>query len=197
MSLIEMMENRRSVRAFNSEPVTDEELNKILQAAMLAPNGKGLKPWSFVTIRDEKTLRDLVNCRKGGAKMLETATAAIAVYSDSDVTDTFIEDSSLVMGWMHLMASDLGLGSCWLQLRLRPSNEEGVSAEEFVNRRLAVFSPQRGLEKFAADIVGGEQILLNPPVEHPCKRNFILPRRLEHGQHATEKIIAGRCQTGP
>ena len=68
--------------------------------------------------------------------MLETATAAIAVYSDSDVTDTFIEDSSLVMGWMHLMASDLGLGSCWLQLRLRPSNEEGVSAEEFVNRRL-------------------------------------------------------------
>ena len=136
MSLIEMMENRRSVRAFNSEPVTDEELNKILQAAMLAPNGKGLKPWSFVTIRDEKTLRDLVNCRKGGAKMLETATAAIAVYSDSDVTDTFIEDSSLVMGWMHLMASDLGLGSCWLQLRLRPSNEEGVSAEEFVNRRL-------------------------------------------------------------
>ena len=44
MSLIEMMENRRSVRAFNSEPVTDEELNKILQAAMLAPNGKGLKP---------------------------------------------------------------------------------------------------------------------------------------------------------
>ena len=92
MSLIEMMENRRSVRAFNSEPITDEELNKILQAAMLAPNGKGLKPWSFVTIRDEKTLRDLVNCRKGGAKMLETATAAIAVYSDSDVTDTFIED---------------------------------------------------------------------------------------------------------
>lgn len=136
MSLIEMMENRRSVRAFNNEPVTDDELNKILQAAMLAPNGKGLKPWSFVTIRDEKALRDLVNCRKGGAKMLETATAAIAVYSDSDVTDTFIEDSSLVMGWMHLMASDLGLGSCWLQLRLRPSNEEGVSAEEFVNRRL-------------------------------------------------------------
>lgn len=54
MSLIEMMENRRSVRAFNTEPVTDEELNKILQAAMLAPNGKGLKPWSFVTIRDKR-----------------------------------------------------------------------------------------------------------------------------------------------
>ena len=105
MSLIEMMENRRSVRAFNSEPVTE-----------------GLKPWSFVTIQDEKTLRDLVNCRKGGAKMLETATAAIAVYSDSDVTDTFIEDSSLVMGWMHLMASDLGLGSCWLQT---PSVQRG------------------------------------------------------------------------
>ena len=143
MSLIEKMQNRRSVRAFNNEPVTDEELKQILQAGMLAPNGKGLKPWSFVTIRDEKTLRDLVNCRKGGAAMLKTATAAIAVYSDSDVTDTYVEDSSLAMGWMHIMASELGLGSCWLQLRLRPSNEEGVTAEEFVNARLGAPTNQK------------------------------------------------------
>ena len=143
MSLIEKMQNRRSVRAFNNEPVTDEELKQILQAGMLAPNGKGLKPWSFVTIRDEKTLRDLVDCRKGGAAMLKTATAAIAVYSDSDVTDTYVEDSSLAMGWMHIMASELGLGSCWLQLRLRPSNEEGVTAEEFVNARLGAPANQK------------------------------------------------------
>lgn len=169
MSLIEMMKNRRSVRAFNNEPVTDEELNKILQAGMLAPNGKGLRPWSFVTIRDEKTLRDLVNCRKGGAAMLKTATAAIAVYSDSDTTDTFIEDSSLAMGWMHLMASELGLGSCWLQLRLRPSNEDGVTAEEYVNSRLGAPANQ----KVEALLVMGhidEAPKANEAAEMPCDK---------------------------
>lgn len=169
MSLIEMMKNRRSVRAFNNEPVTDEELNQILQAGMLAPNGKGLRPWSFVTIQDKETLQKLVDCRKGGAAMLKTATAAIAVYSDSDVTDTFVEDSSLAMGWMHLMASDLGLGSCWLQLRLRPSNQEGVSAEEYVNNLLG--APEN--QKVEALLVMGhidEAPKANEAVEMPCDK---------------------------
>jgi len=136
MNLTEIMQNRRSIRKFTAEPVSKEDIRKILEAAMLTPNGKGLRPWSFVVIDDEAMLRDLVHCRKGGAKMLETATAAVAVYSDSDKTDTFTEDSALALGYMQLMASDLGLGSCWLQLRLRPSDEEGVTAEEYVNSRI-------------------------------------------------------------
>lgn len=143
MNLLKSMKNRRSVRTYNSDPITDEALHDILRAGMLAPTGKGLRPWEFVVIRDEATLRDLIRCRKGGAKMLETATAAIAVYSDSDKTDTFVEDSSLALGYMHLMAAELGLGSCWLQLRLRPSDEEGVSAEEYVDKRLGAPANQR------------------------------------------------------
>lgn len=136
MSLLNIMQKRRSVRKYNAKQVTDEELNKVISAALLAPNGKGLRPWEFVTITDAEKLRELVNCRKGGAKMLETATAAIAVYSDGAKTDTHIEDSSIAMSYMLLEAAELDLGSVWLQLRLRPSNEEGVTAEEFVNARL-------------------------------------------------------------
>ena len=136
MSLMDTMLHRRSVRAYNKQPVTKEEIEKILSAALLTPNGKGLRPWEFVVIQDEKMLRELKSCRKGGAKMLETATAAIAVYSDKDRTDTTVEDSSLALGYMTLMATDLGLGSCWLQLRLRPSDVEDMTASEFVNARL-------------------------------------------------------------
>ena len=110
MGLLNTMQNRRSVRKYNTQPVTDEELNEVLSAALLAPNGKGLRPWEFVVIKNKDTLKELVNSRKGGAKMLETANVAVAVYS--------------------------GLGSVWLQLRLRPSNQDGVSSEEFVNARL-------------------------------------------------------------
>lgn len=136
MSILNVMQNRRSVRKYNDTPITDEELNKVISAALLAPNGKGLRPWEFVVIKDSAMLRELYNCRKGGAKMLESATAAIAVYSDGNKTDTYIEDSSIAMGYMLLEAAELGLGSVWLQLRLRPSNEDGVNAEEFVNARL-------------------------------------------------------------
>ena len=136
MSVLNAMQNRRSVRKYNNQPVTDEELNNVLSAALLAPNGKGLRPWEFVVVRDQNTLKDLVDCRKGGAKMLETANVAVAVYSDSSKTDTYIEDSSIAMSYMLLAAADQGLGGVWLQLRLRPSNQEGVSAEEFVNSKL-------------------------------------------------------------
>ena len=73
---------------------------------------------------------------KSGSTVTETANVAVAVYSDSSKTDTYIEDSSIAMSYMLLAAADQGLGGVWLQLRLRPSNQEGVSAEEFVNSKL-------------------------------------------------------------
>ena len=83
--------------------------------------------------------------------MLETANVAIAVYSDSDKTDTYTEDSSITMTHMLLEAADLGLGAVWLQIRLRPSNEEGVTAEEFVNARL---NPPKNMQVEALLVLG-------------------------------------------
>jgi len=151
MSLLTTMQKRRSVRKYNTEPVTEKELNDIISAALLAPNGKGLRPWEFVVVREKDTLRELMNCRKGGAKMLETANVAIAVYSDSDKTDTYTEDSSIAMTHMLLEAADLGLGAVWLQIRLRPSNVEGVTAEEFVNARL---NPPKNMQVEALLVLG-------------------------------------------
>ena len=138
MELMEMLKNRRSVRKYTDQQISEEALNQILAAGMLAPSGKGRKPWEVIVIRDPETLKALVGCRKGGAKMLQTATCAIAVFSDKDKTDTYVEDSSLFMGNMHLMASTLGIGSVWLQIRLRPSDQEGVFADDFVRGLLGV-----------------------------------------------------------
>lgn len=53
MSLLTTMQKRRSVRKYNTEPVTEKELNDIISAALLAPNGKGLRPWEFVVVREK------------------------------------------------------------------------------------------------------------------------------------------------
>ena len=138
MELMEVLRKRRSVRKYTNQIISDEALEKILSAGMLTPSGKGLKPWQAIVVRDPDTLAALYSCRQGGAKMLESATCAIAVFSDKEKTDTYIEDSSLFMGYMHLMASSLGIGSVWLQIRLRPSDQEGVTSEEFVRSLLGV-----------------------------------------------------------
>lgn len=136
MNLLETMLGRRSVRAYTDEPVAEDDLEKILDAGMLAPSGKGIRPWHFIVVTDPAHIKALIGCRKGGPKMLETATAVICVLGDTRKSDTCIEDSSVVLDQMHLMAGTLGLGSCWLQVRLRPSEEEGTSTEEFLRQRL-------------------------------------------------------------
>lgn len=136
MDLMKTMLDRRSIRVFTDEPISDEDLEKILDAGMLAPTGKGIRPWHFIVVTDPAHIKALVGCRKGGPKMLKTATAVIAVLGDTTKSDTCIEDSSVVLDHMHLMASSMGLGSCWLQVRLRPSEEDGITTEEFLRKRL-------------------------------------------------------------
>ncbi|MDP9859434.1 nitroreductase [Olsenella profusa DSM 13989] len=145
MSLMDTFLARRSVRQFTGEPVSDDEIRQIVEAGMLAPTGKGIRPWHFITIQDPDHIHGLIGCRRGGPAMLETATAAIAVLGDTTKSDTCIEDSSVALENMHLMAFSLGLGSCWLQVRLRPSEKEGVSTMAFLRERLG-FPNQMELE---------------------------------------------------
>lgn len=63
--------------------------------------------------------------------MLSCAGAAIVVAAETDRSDTWVEDCSLAMGSMHLMASSLGLGSCWVQGRGREA-ADGRSTRDFV-----------------------------------------------------------------
>ena len=136
MGLLETILSGRSVCTHTDESVSEGDLDKIIAAGMLAPSGKGIRPWHFIVVTDPAHIKALIGCRKGGPKMLETATAVIAVLGDTTKSDACIEDSSIVLGQMRLVASSMGLGSCWLQVRLRPSEEEGTSTEEFLRQRL-------------------------------------------------------------
>ena len=112
MELLEIMQNRRSVRKYTEEPVKEEDLKKILQAGLLAESGKGKRPWEFILVRDKETLHKMAGCREGRVKMLETADCAVVVLGDSHKTDIWTEDCSIAMAHMHLMADSLGIGSC-------------------------------------------------------------------------------------
>ena len=157
MELLTLMEQRRSVRLFTSDPISDEAISLILKAGMLGPSGKGKAPYSFIVVKDPEMLQKLVGCRQGGAKMLETATCAIAVLGNTTLSDTCVEDCSVSLSYMHLMASSLGLGSVWLQNRLRPSNEEGTS-EDYC----------RNLLGFPKELMLEATLVLGKPAQSPA-----------------------------
>ena len=79
----------------------------------------------------EETLKELADVKEHGSKFLADANKAIVVIANTLVSDTWIEDSSIALSFMHLMAANIGVGSCWIQIHLRKSSE-GEDSEKLV-----------------------------------------------------------------
>ena len=137
MNLLQIMQNRRSVRTYTGEKIPKDKLEQILQAGLLSPSGRNRKPWEFIVVQEKETLEKLSHCRVGAAKMLENAGCAIVVFADPEKTEVWVEDCSITMSNMHLMAESMGLGSCWIQGRLREA-ENGESTQAYCRKVLNV-----------------------------------------------------------
>lgn len=131
---------RRSVRKYSGKPVPQELLDRIVRAGLLSASGRKRRPWELVIVRGRNTLSKLAECRDSGAAMLAGADAAIVVLGNPEVADTWIEDCSIVMANMHLEASASGVGSCWVQGRMRTA-ADGRSTQDFVAELLGVPDP--------------------------------------------------------
>ena len=129
--LLEILLKRRSVRTYTGEAVPSEKLDEIIKAGLLAESGRRRCPWELIVVKDKEMLKKLSECRDGSAKMLAGADAAIVVIADEEKTDVWVEDSSIVMANMHLMADHLGVGSCWIQGRLRKT-PTGETTEDYL-----------------------------------------------------------------
>ncbi len=137
MNLLETLYNRRSVRQYSDADITKEQLDAVLSAGLLAASGKNIKPWELIVVRDREMLKKLAGTRAAGAQMLTGANCAVVVVGDEEKSDVWTEDCSIVMANMHLMADSLGLGSCWIQGRLREA-ADGRTTESLVQELLGI-----------------------------------------------------------
>lgn len=135
--MLELLLKRRSCREFEDRPVEAPKTEKLLEAAQLAPSGKNTRPWEFIVIQDKDTLQKLGNCRAPSQPFLPKAPLAVVVLGDTQKSDTWVEDASIASVLLQLEAESLGLGSCWVQIRLRQSNQ-GMSSEDYVRELLGI-----------------------------------------------------------
>jgi nitroreductase len=133
--MIELLRKRRSIRKFENRPVEKEKVDQLVEAALRAPSSRGFNPWRFVVVTDPETLRGLSTAKPHGASFVKNAPLAIVVCADPSVSDVWVEDASIASIIVHLAAADLGLGSCWVQIRKR-SHDSAKTAGAFVQKAL-------------------------------------------------------------
>jgi len=126
---IQTLLNRRSVRKFKLDQITDEELNTILETGKYAPSGHNSQSPLFVVIQNKEILKKISKMnaviRECKGDPYYGAPTVIIVLANSE-THTPVEDGSLALGNMANAAYALGLGSCWINHEKEMfANEEG------------------------------------------------------------------------
>ena len=147
---IDLVRKRRSIRKFMDRPVEQDKVDLLIETALRAPSSRGFNPWQFVVVRDPETLGHLSRAKPHGASFLRDAPMAIVICADSRKSDVWIEDASIAAIMLHLAATDLGLGSCWIQIRLRDHNPQ-QQAGAYVSELLDL---ARGLEVLSIIAIG-------------------------------------------
>ncbi len=129
MKFLEIIRKRRSIRKFSDKQVEPEKLSLLKEAALRAPSSRGLNSWEFIFVSDKTMIAKFAKARIHGAEFLVGAPLAVVVCGKPDESDVWIENCSIASIFIQLAAIDLGLGSCWVQIRNRLHSREMSSRD--------------------------------------------------------------------
>ena len=113
---MESIFNRKSIRKYTSQPVSDSQIQQLVKAAMAAPSAGNEQPWEFVVLRDRTTLNAIPKFHPYSL-MLYEASVAILVCGDlsrEKYKGYWVQDCAAATENMLLAAVELGLGAVWL-----------------------------------------------------------------------------------
>jgi nitroreductase len=97
--------NSYSERLYTSEPVTDQQLEYILNCGIKSPSARNLQPWKFTVIKDESTMKEIVTDIVSGNVFIVVS----GVEREDGTTPDF--DCGLATQSMFVAAHSLGLGA--------------------------------------------------------------------------------------
>ncbi len=115
MNILEAIEKRRSIRKYKSTPVTKEQVETLLHAAMLAPSAGNAQPWEFIIIESEegkKTVSDF-NPYAGMAKNAPLSILICGNLKEEKFAGFWPQDCSAAVQNIMLAALEMGLGTVW------------------------------------------------------------------------------------
>ncbi len=118
MEVYDALKSRRTVRWFKPDPVPDDVLERVLQAARWAPSSRNEQPWHLVVVRDREKLKAISEAARTGSFIAEAPVAVALVMENADQPRM---DGGRALQQMELMAWSEGMGTCFVTL---PDHEE-------------------------------------------------------------------------
>lgn len=121
MDIYEVIKTRRSIRSYQSRPIPEEILNKILESTRIAPSGSNRQPWKFILVKDDELKKEVAQkC----SNQLWIADAPIIIVACGWKIDysrggymgdmSFLVDVSIAFTHIILAARAEGIGTCWI-----------------------------------------------------------------------------------
>jgi nitroreductase len=135
--MLELLRKRRSIRKYTSQPVSRQSWDLLVEALLRSPTSRNTKSWEFVVVDDAQLLAKLSTAKAQGSAFLKEAPLAVVVAADSTKSDAWVEDTAIAATLLQSTAEWLGLGSCWIQIRNRPHDDQ-TTAEDFVQQLLGL-----------------------------------------------------------
>jgi nitroreductase len=133
----DLAQMRRSHRKFTDEEIDAEDVRLILRAGLMSPTSKGQRAWQFVVVDDKTKIEKIADAKDMGSQFVKGAPLCIVVLGDPMQNDCWVEDGSIAAISMQYQAEDLGLGSCWVQMRGRGLSD-GTSADTVIRGILGI-----------------------------------------------------------
>jgi nitroreductase len=112
-TVLDTIRKRRTIRRYENQEITDEQIDTLLELAMSAPNRLNRQPWHFIVIRDAELKAKLADML-GLHPYLEQAPVLIAAAARPSLSTTWPMDLSAAIQNMLIGATAMGLGTAWV-----------------------------------------------------------------------------------
>ena len=121
MDTYEAIMTRRSIRKFTNEPVSDDVMVKLLEAARLSAVGANMQPLKFIAVKNQALVNEIFKytkwsgyAKEGAPSEDERPNIFIAILLDKNLRQVTTADSGIAASSMMILANSLNLGSCML-----------------------------------------------------------------------------------
>jgi nitroreductase len=114
LDVFEAIQKRKSIRSYESTPISIEKLGKVLEAARLAPSAGNVQPWQFIVVTNSDKRRRIAKGCRFGRFLVESPIVIVGCCDQKASPRWHAIDTCIAMENLVLAATGEGLGTCWI-----------------------------------------------------------------------------------
>jgi nitroreductase len=141
MELTEAIKGRRSIRKYKTQPISDETVTQLVEAATYAPSAGNIQPWHFVIAKSLAVKRQLGEAAYNQASIIQAPVVIVICADENQIQPRYgkrgvnlycLQDTAAAAQNILLTAYSLGLGTCWIGAFNDEQAKEAINAPQGV-----------------------------------------------------------------